>query len=143
MLSPQSETELAERATKGKFRIPYINSKFIFPAIVVGTIVLVSYAFPTFFPETFDFSGDKFATNISMVIFFILCGVMAVLAFLKNLSLIPLLGLISCCYLLTGMAVSNWKWFGVWLVIGLVFYFCYGYKNSKLNFNRNEAAIEE
>jgi APA family basic amino acid/polyamine antiporter len=55
------------------------------------------------------------------------------LAFLKNLSLIPLLGLISCCYLLTGMAVSNWQWFGMWLLIGLVFYFLYGYKNSKLN----------
>jgi APA family basic amino acid/polyamine antiporter len=71
-----------------------------------------------------------------MIIFFILCIVMAVLSFLKNLSLIPLLGLISCCYLLTGMAVSNWKWFGVWLLIGLVFYFIYGYKNSKLNTNK-------
>lgn len=68
-----------------------------------------------------------------MVVFIILCVVMAVLAFLKNLSLIPLLGLISCCYLLTGMAVSNWQWFGIWLVIGLVVYFLYGYKNSKLN----------
>jgi len=143
LLSPQSEAELAERATKGKFRIPYINSKFIFPAIVVGTVLLVQYAFPTFFADTFDFSRDKFATNISMVVFFILCVVMAVVAFLKNLSLIPLLGLISCCYLLTGMAVSNWKWFGVWLVIGLVFYFAYGYKNSKLNFNKLKSTIED
>jgi hypothetical protein len=57
---------------------------------------------------------------------------MAVVSFFKDLSLIPLLGLISCCYLLTGMAVSNWKWFGIWLLIGLVFYFGYGYKNSTL-----------
>lgn len=133
MLSPQSESELAERATKGKFRIPYVNSKFIFPAIVVGTVALIQYLFPTFFLDTFNFQDDNFATNISMVVFFILCVVMAVLAFVKNLSLIPLLGLISCCYLLTGMAVSNWKWFGVWLLIGLVFYFAYGFKNSKLN----------
>lgn len=133
MLSPQSEAELAERQTKGKFKIPYINSKFIFPAMVIGTSVLINYLFPTFFSDTFNFSDDKIATNITMVIFFILCIVMAVISFLKNLSLIPLLGLISCCYLLTGMAVSNWKWFGVWLLIGLVFYFCYGYKNSKLN----------
>lgn len=143
MLSPQSEAELAERQTKGKFRIPYINSKFIFPAIVVATVLIVNYAFPTFFADTFDFSEDKFATNISMVVFFILCIVMAVVAFVKNLSLIPLLGLISCCYLLTGMAVSNWKWFGVWLVIGLVFYFAYGYKNSKLNFNKLKSTIED
>jgi basic amino acid/polyamine antiporter, APA family len=133
MLSPQSEEELAERQTKGKFKIPYINSKFIFPAMVIGFSLLINYVFPTFFSDTFDFSEEKMATNITMVIFFILCIVMAVISFLKNLSLIPLLGLISCCYLLTGMAVSNWKWFGAWLLIGLVFYFCYGYRNSKLN----------
>lgn len=133
MLSPQSESELAERATKGKFRIPYINSKFIFPAIVAGSAVLVHYLFPAYFSSSFDFSEDKMATNLPLVIFFLLCIVMSILSFIKNLSLIPLLGLISCCYLLTGMAVSNWKWFGVWLLIGLVFYFAYGYKNSKLN----------
>lgn len=133
MLSPQSEAELAERATKGKFRIPYINSKFIFPALVILSAGLIQYLFPTFFSDTFRFSEEHFATNISMVVFFILCIVMSFLAFAKNLSLIPLLGLVSCCYLLTGMAVSNWKWFGIWLVIGLVFYFIYGYKNSKLN----------
>jgi basic amino acid/polyamine antiporter, APA family len=133
MLSPQSEAELAERATKGKFRIPYVNSKFIFPLLVIVSAFLVQNLFPTFFSDTFNFEGENFATNISMVVFFILCIVMSALAFVKNLSLIPLLGLISCCYLLTGMAVSNWKWFGVWLLIGLVFYFAYGYKNSKLN----------
>ena len=133
MLSPQSKEELEERATKGKFKIPYINSKFIFPAFVLASAVLVQYLFPTFFSDTFRFSEEHFANNISMVVFFVLCIVMAGLAFVKNLSLIPLLGLISCCYLLTGMAVSNWKWFGIWLVIGLVFYFCYGYKNSQLN----------
>ena len=136
MLSPQSEAEIAERQINGKFKIPYINSKFIFPVIVIASVVLVQYLFPTFFSDTFDFSADKIGTNSTMIIFFILCAVMAVLAFLKNLSLIPLLGLISCCYLLTGMAVSNWKWFGIWLLIGLVFYFSYGYKNSKLNLNR-------
>ncbi len=133
MLSPQSEAEIAERMTKGKFRIPYVNSKFIFPAIVLIGAGLVQSLFPHFFRETFDFSGDGMVTNISMVFFFVLCLVMAVLAFMKNLSLIPLLGLVSCCYLLTGMAPSNWKWFGVWLLIGLVFYFIYGFRKSKLN----------
>jgi amino acid transporter len=133
MLSPQSEAELTERATKGKFRIPYINSKYIFPLICLGAFGAVQYFLPTFFPKTFSYSDNFFAENAPMVVFIILCLVMAVLAFLKNLSLIPLLGLVSCCYLLTGMAVSNWQWFGIWLVIGLIVYFLYGYKNSKLN----------
>ena len=133
MLSPQSEEELKVRATKGKFRIPYINSKFIFPIGVIVAAVTVYYVFPDFFYGTLDFTGEKIATNLPMLFFFALCIVMSFLAFIKNLSLIPLLGLVSCCYLLTGMAVSNWKWFGIWLVIGLVFYFSYGRKHSKLN----------
>lgn len=140
MLSPQSESE---EPTKGKFRMPYINSKFIFPAIIALAITLLIVYVPNFFADAFDFSEDKLATNLPMIAFFILTIVMTVLAFVKNLSLIPLLGLVSCCYLLTGMAVSNWKWFGVWLVIGLVIYFCYGFRNSKLNKNRIEATIED
>jgi basic amino acid/polyamine antiporter, APA family len=133
LLSPQSPAEVAEAKTRSKFRIPYINAKFIFPLIIVGAAVLVQVIFPDFFKNTFDFTGDAATNNITMVIFFILCIVMAVLAFAKNLSLIPLLGLVSCCYLLTGMALSNWMWFGAWLVLGLIFYFAYGKNHSKLN----------
>ncbi len=132
MLSPQSEAELLERQSKGKFRIPYVNSKFIFPAIVISGTVLTFNFIPNFFSNILDFSEGKMATNLPMLVFLLVCLVMTVFSFTKNLSLIPLLGLVSCCYLLTGMAVSNWMWFGVWLLIGLIFYFIYGFKNSKL-----------
>ena len=135
MLSPQSEAELAERASQGKFKIPYVNSKFIFPIImVIGLALIVNYV-PDFFTNLLDFSVSRLATNIPMLVFILVCIAMTILSITKNLSLIPLLGLVSCCYLLTGMAVSNWMWFGVWLLLGLLFYFIYGYKNSKLNKN--------
>ena len=136
MLSPQSESELKERATKGKFRIPYINSKFIFHAFIIIATAVVYQFIPSFFANVFDFSSGKMATNLPMLVFLIVCLAMAVLSFTKNLSLIPLLGLVSCCYLLTGMAVSNWIWFGIWLLLGLLFYAAYGYKNSKLNLSK-------
>lgn len=128
LLIPRREKEA------GKFHLPYINSKFIFPVLIAISIFLIYTFVPGFFSDTFDFSSSETrAKNIPMVVFFVLILVMMVLSLLKNLSLIPLLGLISCCYLLTGMAVSNWMWFGVWLVIGLVIYFAFSYKNSKLN----------
>jgi amino acid transporter len=129
-----SKNEDTTEETRGKFRIPYVNSKFIFPLImIVATGLTIKYV-PDFFTNVFDFStGEKLATNIPMLVFLIVCIVMTFASFTKNLSLIPLLGLISCCYLLTGMAVSNWMWFSVWLVIGLVIYFTFSYKNSKLN----------
>ncbi|WP_294317366.1 amino acid permease [uncultured Chryseobacterium sp.] len=127
MLSPQSEAEMEER--KGKFRIPYINSKYIFPAGFILSLILVNYLFPTYFSEMF---GDV-VKNIPLITFYLVCIVISILAFVKNLSLIPVLGLVSCCYLLTGMSTENWSWFGIWLVLGLIFYFSYGRKNSRLN----------
>ncbi|HEY5773581.1 MAG TPA: amino acid permease C-terminal domain-containing protein, partial [Chitinophagaceae bacterium] len=62
----------------------------------------------------------------------IICILLAVLALVKKWSLIPLLGLTTCLYLLTGMTKANWIWFGSWLAIGLILYFIYGYKKSKL-----------
>ena len=133
LLSPQSEAELAERKTNGKFKIPYINSKYIFPGIVIASLIAIQFFFPSYFTSILDFSEGKITNNISLLIFYGLCIVMAIISFMKNLSLIPLLGLICCCYLLTGMSYSNWLWFGSWLVIGLIVYFLYSRKNSKLH----------
>jgi amino acid transporter len=133
LLSPQSETELAERKNNGKFKIPYINSKYIFPVIVIVLLIAIQLFFPSYFKSIFDFSEEKITNNVSMLVFYGLCIVMAIISFIKHLSLIPLLGLISCCYLLTGMAYSNWLWFGAWLLIGLIVYFLYSRSHSKLH----------
>jgi len=118
-----------------RFRLPYFNSKWIMPLLTVAVFALVTYYNSEYMQSLFVLNGDTIGSNIPMLLFFVLCAVMAVLSFLKNLSLIPVLGLVSCCYLLTGMAPSNWKWFFTWLAVGLVIYFSYSYKRSKLNKN--------
>ena len=75
---------------------------------------------------------DAATPNISLIIFWLCAVFLSVLTFIKKYSLIPLMGLITCMYLLTGMTKSNWAWFLGWLLIGVVFYFLYGYKKSKL-----------
>jgi hypothetical protein len=97
------------------------------------TIVGLVFTFaPEYFSSLVD-RGDGLSTqNIPQLIFWPLCLLVTVLAHAKDWSLIPVLGLLSCCYLLTGMAVSNWVWFSIWLVIGLLCYFAYGYRNSRL-----------
>ncbi len=116
--------------TPGRFHLPYINGKFIAPLLgTVALALIVSYD-PNHFHRILGRTG--FAVNVPMIVFYLLCAVVAVYSFVKAWSLIPVLGLISCCYLLTGMAVSNWKWFGIWLVIGLGCYFAYGFRHSRL-----------
>jgi len=75
---------------------------------------------------------SKTTLNVSTIIFWIICIILALLAFVKHWSLIPLLGLTTCLYLLTGMTKANWIWFGSWLLLGLIFYLLYGYNKSKL-----------
>jgi basic amino acid/polyamine antiporter, APA family len=47
--------------------------------------------------------------------------------------LVPLLGIAMCLYLMLGLPTITWIRFGVWLLIGLLLYFTYGFKNSRLH----------
>lgn len=73
-----------------------------------------------------------FKRKIPMWLFIITCLVMAWLAFRHKLSLIPILGLVSCLYMMAQIPAKSWLGFLIWLLAGLVVYFGYGYKNSKL-----------
>lgn len=70
-----------------------------------------------------------------MMIFWTVAIIVAVLSFVKEFSLIPVLGLISCFYLMAQESHTNWLRFLIWLSIGLVVYFMYGYRKSKLAVN--------
>ena len=189
---------------RGKFRIPYVNSKFVIPFLFVGAMVL---AFTTYkkeatafifnkakthepvylvtsldnselltlkeeikavkskqgivnpnvdaeaflnrllpeqyerfvsqsaitFDKKYETGWNLFKHKIPMWIFLVICLIITYYCITKNLSLIPVLGLISCLYMMCELGISNWIGFGIWLVIGLIVYFLYGYKHSKLN----------
>ncbi len=46
--------------------------------------------------------------------------------------LIPILGIIVCVALMAGLPIESWERLAIWLAIGLVIYFAYGKKHSKL-----------
>lgn len=79
-----------------------------------------------------------FSHKIPIWIFIIITLVLTYYAIKKNLSLIPLLGLVCCLYMMAELGVWNWIAFTIWLIVGLCVYFLYGYKNSRL---RKESQI--
>jgi len=83
--------------------------------------------------KKYDSGLSLFRHKIPFWIFLISCMVISYFCFTKNLSLIPVLGLLCCLYMMSELGVSNWIGFGLWLIIGLVVYFSYGYRKSKLN----------
>lgn len=124
LLIPRRERE------KGRFHLPHIHSRYIFPAIVIS-IFSIFCAANDHYVSTLLKAQTTY--EISTIIFWITSFILCIYAFIRNWSLIPLMGLTTCLYLLTGMTAKNWLWFGAWLAIGLVIYFAYGRKNSVLN----------
>ena len=132
---------------EGRFHLPYINGQFLFPAIVLISIITACVLSKTYFTDllNFDFTSDVdyvagkktfmdvAMINISLIVFWISTLILAVFAYIKKYSLIPLMGVFTCMYLLTGMTKTNWVWFLCWLGLGLLLYFLYGRKNSKIN----------
>lgn len=83
--------------------------------------------------KKYEYGWSLFKHKIPMWIFFFMCCAITYYCIKKNLSLIPVLGLMCCLYMMCELGISNWIGFGIWLIVGLVVYFCYGYRHSKLN----------
>jgi APA family basic amino acid/polyamine antiporter len=187
---------------RGTFRTPYINGKFVLPALVIVSMLL---AFTVYHKETMHFLtnererlpanellanlGEKqleslkinvaikdaiglkqaegdlevyldqasdeqlifamktihlpensyyqsgwnlFQHKIPTYLFLVILLLLTYFAIRYNLSLIPTLGLLSCLYMMSELNLSNWIGFGIWLLVGLLVYFGYSRKNSKL-----------
>lgn len=112
---------------ESKFRVPYINAKYVAPIMFIAAVWLTLEYAPGHFEETLTLE------RFPMLLFWIIAALVALYSFLKNFSLIPVLGLISCFYLMAQEHHSNWMRFLVWLGAGLVVYFFYSYRNSKLS----------
>jgi len=81
----------------------------------------------------YDEGWDLFKHKIPTYIFLLITLMLTYFSITHNLSLIPMLGLVSCLYMMSELSLSNWVGFGVWLLVGLLIYFGYSRKNSRLN----------
>ena len=128
LLLPAREEEI--EGVQAKFKIPYINSKFISPVLFLVGVAI----FWNNFRGLFDYTGgwENFKDKLPFFLFVFLSIGLTIASFLKNLSLIPVLGLASCFYLMTELGYTNWMRFLIWLVVGLIIYFLYSRHHSNL-----------
>ena len=113
---------------RGKFKIPYINGRFIIPALYI----LFIYLFKQRTIDAIQNMGSESYQEILFLTFLLIAAILSVLTFIRRYSLIPIMGVLSCLYLLIEIPAVSWKWFFVWMSVGLLIYFLYGYRNSKL-----------
>lgn len=121
-----------------RFRVPYINSRYILlPAFIIVLFANIVYNLD-YWTEYFRFSGvdnqlTMFLDKLPVILFLIITCFIVYKSFTKRLSLIPVLGLLSCLFLMSKLGYTNWLRFIIWLMIGIVIYFTFSIKNSKLN----------
>ena len=112
---------------ESKFKVPYVNGQYIFPLMLIAAVALVANYFPTHFikdiwtKETWPMAG-----------FWLIAITVAIMAFVKKWSLLPILGMVSCFYLMAQETHIVWLRFLLWLIAGLCIYFTYGYRHSRL-----------
>jgi amino acid transporter len=127
-----------ENQKKSKFKIPYLNA-----GIWVGATWLVALYLSL--PDGQSWlswlqgyvEGDSKADHVIMSGFFLIWLVLSIFSFTHKLSLIPVLGLLVNLYLMTQMGATNWERFLYWCLAGIVIYFGYSYRKSKLRGSEN------
>ena len=125
---------LVTKTPETGFRVPYYNSRYWLPAISAVIFILLLVFRSTELTNFFSYeNGNSFSEKIPSLSFIFIYLFFNILCIKKELSLIPVLGLLSTLYLMSEMNITNWLRFLIWLVVGLVIYFLYSYKRSKLN----------
>lgn len=114
---------------EAKFKVPYLNGKFIIPILFIVAFAASIIYSPNHFQGLINKEG------LPMLLFWMVAAIVTVMSFQKSFSVIPVLGLLSCFYLMAQESYTNWLRFIIWLVIGLFIYFLYGRYNSRLGKN--------
>jgi amino acid transporter len=113
---------------KGGFKLPYINGQFIVPLLFA---LFVYLGWGRINEAIGNINKDSFQ-EILFLLYVVFAGLMAIMTFIRKYSLIPILGMLSCSYLLIEIPSKSWLMFFVWMAFGLAIYFLYGYRKSKL-----------
>jgi APA family basic amino acid/polyamine antiporter len=124
----------------GKSRIPYATT--LFTGVFVAVWSLIGDA-----GETYDL------TNIgTLFAFALVCIGVIVLRYtdpdrprpfrVPFVHFVGIVGALLCVFVMRGLPALAWTRFGYWLLIGLVLYFAYGYRNSTLRRGTGPVVVE-
>ncbi|QRR01897.1 amino acid permease [Dyadobacter sandarakinus] len=120
-------------SANSKFKVPYINGKYLVGLLFVLSIAgIILYGQDTIAEWRALSLAEIMEHKLLTIVFWITWAVLTVLSYRHNFSSLPVAGILTNLYLMTELGASNWLIFVIWLAIGLVIYFSYGYRRSKL-----------
>lgn len=120
---------LPKAGPEQKFKLPYINSRYIASALLLVFLFFTWDKFSYNYQHLYAIKFDE----LLFVFYVIAATAIVIYSAYKEYTLIPVLGLLCCMYLMIEIPSNSWLVFLCWMAVGLVVYFLFGYKNSKLN----------
>ena len=120
--------KIAKAKGSSAFQLPYINGKYILP-LIIGAI---TFLFRSRIIDVFSNFSSEGYQEILFGVFMLIAIITAIKSYIGSYSVIPVIGALSCLYLMIEIPAISWLWFFAWMGLGLTIYFLYGRKRSKL-----------
>jgi APA family basic amino acid/polyamine antiporter len=112
----------------GKFSIPYMNGKYIIPVLLAIFILVFRQRIET---ALSNLNAESYQ-EILFLLFLVSAVIITIFTFIRNYSVIPVLGVLFCLYLMIEIPAKSWMVFFGWMAFGLSIYLLYGRRKSKL-----------
>lgn len=119
-------------SAKAKYKVPYFNSRYWLPGTILVLAVIFQMANPDFLVHMVDCGEDGCFDQIPFFLFLLIFVGTTILAVWHQWSFVPVIGMLLNLFMMSQVMFVSWLRFMVWMVIGLVVYFGYGYVHSKL-----------
>jgi len=112
----------------GKFKLPYLNGKWLVPLMLIGFL----FMFRSRLTDALTNLGAEDHQEILFLLFVLVAITISIFTFIRNYSIIPVLGTLFCLYLMIEIPAKSWMVFFMWMGLGLAIYLVYGRRKSKL-----------
>jgi basic amino acid/polyamine antiporter, APA family len=128
---------------RGKgFHIPYLNCRYYLPLLWASLFAVLWYWNPPELQQLMhrslggtnepaaSFIWHLFKAEFPIILFILSAIIITGLSIWKQMTLIPVISLLTNFYLMAQLGITNWMRFFVWLVIGLIIFFTFSRKHS-------------
>ena len=125
-----------------KFHIPYLNCRYYLPLVWTVVFLILWYWNPPELQQLMHksingssqspaiFLWHFFRSEFPIILFILSAIILTFVSIWKQLTLIPVISLLTNFYLMAQLGITNWLRFLIWLVIGLIIFFTFSRKHS-------------
>jgi basic amino acid/polyamine antiporter, APA family len=120
------------QSAQAKYKVRYLNSRYWMPVALILVMAGITLFDSEGLSKLVACPNGDCPDQYPFFAFLVGLVILSTISIVKQWSFVPAMGLILNVFMMSQLGWTNWVRFIVWIVVGLVIYFAYGYKNSKL-----------